>query len=229
MMASRAAWFLVFASGFGFVLGTAARATAEFVPAQYRAGSLPPIPIAAVSGGEVVLDVHVDAAGRVADINVLRSTPPFTDLVVAAVKQWQFLPAEDDVPSNGADLRRRIPVDAHVLVAAMYRPPTLNGPTLGDEPRDQGAPSDAVAAALLSAMPVYPADAVSDGMVLTEAQVGTDGRIERIGALRADPPFDRPALDALRSWTFRPARVAGRPVAARVYVIFAFRQPVTGR
>ena len=76
-------------------------------------------------------------------------------------------------------------------------------------------------------MPVYPADAIFDGVVLAEAQVGADGRIDRARLIRSTPVFSQAALDALRAWTFRPARVAGRPVASRVYVVFAFRQPVT--
>ena len=221
--AARAAFLLTLS----VVLGLPAIVTAEFVPAEYRSGTLPAIPIAAVSGGEVFLDVHVDAAGRVADVRVLRATPPFTEEVVAAVRGWQFLPAEDDLAGDAGGVRRRIPVDAHVFVAAVYRPPTLNGPTLGDPPKDLANPSEALPAALAWPMPVYPADAIFDGVVLAEAQVGADGRIDRARLIRSTPVFSQAALDALRAWTFRPARVAGRPVASRVYVVFAFRQPVT--
>src|SRR5215831_17852796 len=85
------------------------------VPAQYRSGSVPAVPNHAVGGGEVILDVSVNRSGGVSNIKVARSTPPFTDLVSAAVQRWQFQPA-----------RGSQPVDSTVLVAAVFRPPTIN-------------------------------------------------------------------------------------------------------
>jgi len=45
--------------------------------------------------------------------------------------------------------------------------------------------------------------------------------------IRSAPPFDEPARDAARRWTFRPARVQGTSVVGLAYIVFAFRQPIT--
>src|SRR6185437_15260052 len=64
-------------------------------PARFVDGSVPrPSPLAA-SAGDVVLSVAVSSTGGVGQIDVLRSTPPFTDDVMQAVKTWRFSPALD--------------------------------------------------------------------------------------------------------------------------------------
>ncbi len=82
------------------------------VPARYRSGPLPQIPLHAVGGGEVILEVSVTRGGIVSEITAARSSPPFTDVMTAAVRGWRFQPAEDTVA-----------VDSRVLVAAVFRPP----------------------------------------------------------------------------------------------------------
>lgn len=66
----------------------------RFVPASYVSGELPAAPALAVSGGEVFLEVLVTNEGRVDSIRTLRTTPPFTDAVITAVRDWRFTPAE---------------------------------------------------------------------------------------------------------------------------------------
>jgi TonB family protein len=53
--------------------------------------------------------------------------------------------------------------------------------------------------------------------VLTDAQVNV-----------SSPAFDAAALAAARSWSFRAARKQGNAVTTHAYLLFAFRQPVTG-
>ena len=50
-------------------------------PAQYRSGPLPPVPTHAAGGGQVILQVSVNRGGIVSAVKVLRSTPPYTDLM----------------------------------------------------------------------------------------------------------------------------------------------------
>jgi hypothetical protein len=45
--------------------------------------------------------------------------------------------------------------------------------------------------------------------------------------VQSAPPFDQPALDAVRTLRFRPPTVHGRAAPSVVYVAAAFRQPVT--
>jgi protein TonB len=55
-----------------------------------------------------------------------------------------------------------------------------------------------------------------EGFVEFRIQVGTTGRVENLWVLRSKPKgiFERAAETALRDFTFRPAEVAGQPVAS---------------
>ncbi|MES1256153.1 MAG: energy transducer TonB [Acidobacteriota bacterium] len=200
-------------------------------PAQYRAGALPGIPTVAISGGEAWLELTVDAEGRVTDIATLRHTAPFTEALTAAVRTWQFRPAEDAVrPETGrdVDLRTRKAVTSKVLVISLFRPPALYATTLGDPPKDVAGPSDAVPFPAASiAMPLFPPRAVFEGVVMAELHVGANGQLIKAAIIKPAPPFDGPTLDVVRRLTFRPSRVHGQAVPGFVYVIAGFRQPIT--
>jgi TonB family protein len=217
---------------FALVCVAAAIAAAQdsFSPARYRSGGAPAMPSQAVGGGEVRLEVELDRAGRVTSMKPLRTTPPFADLIAGAVRTWQFEPAEEAVPDParpGAPPARAA-APSRVLVAGLFRPPTLNTPTLGEAPRDVGAASDEIALPLSTTTPPYPPNALNGGVVLLEAMVDASGNVGRITVLQSIPPFDAPARTALESWRFRPARHHGDAVPSYVYVMFGFAPPVVG-
>jgi outer membrane biosynthesis protein TonB len=60
-----------------------------------------------------------------------------------------------------------------------------------------------------------------------ELAVGPDGAASRPRIVRSSAAFDQPTLDAVAGLRFRPARVHGRPSPSFVYVVAAFRQPIT--
>lgn len=198
-------------------------------PAVYRSGAVPQIPIQAVSGGEVVLELSVDSQGHVADVAVLRDTPPFTASVVAAVRGWQFRPAETAAaPAPGEPIRldTRRAADSKVLVVGLFRPPALFPVTLGQAPADVAAPSNQIpVAAGMPAMPLYSPQALFDDVLLAEVRVGQEG-VASARILRSAPGLDLAALDVLRSISFRPAVVDGSAATSLVYVVAAFRQPI---
>jgi TonB family protein len=183
-----------------------------------------------VGGGEVLLETTIDQQGRVAALRPLRTSPPFADLLADAVRGWRFAPAEALVPKEAGRVDSGTlwtAVESKVLIAGVFRAPTLNAPVLGELPRDVAPASDEVAAPLATAEPPYPPGALNGGVVLLEAQIGPDGAVGEIAVLQSAPPFDEPARTALRAWKFRPARVPGVPVATFVYVLFSFPPPIT--
>jgi TonB family protein len=200
--------------------------------AQYKDGALPPIPVQAVSGGEVLLEVTVSNEGRVVGVTTLRHTPPFTEALTAAVRTWQFRPAEDAaVPKPGelADPKTRKAVESKVLVVGLFRPPAFYSSTIGEPPKDVAVASEEIPLPVVPAkMPLYPPLAVADGVVLAELRVGADGRLVDAAVIRSTPGFDQPTLDALQPLSFRAARVHGLTVTRFAYVVAAFRRPVTG-
>jgi TonB family protein len=184
-----------------------------YSPARLRSGKLPPIPVTAVGGGEVLVDLDVSATGTVTRATPLRSTPPFTEFLLNAVRDWQLFPS-------------RVAIESHVLVAAVFRPPSLRAPTLGEPPKDVSG-SDVLPFPLAMIPPLFPPKAASNGVVLLEVHVSANGAVDDVGVINSSPPFDDAAMKAVRQWHFRPARHR-TPVATYVYVIFGFRVPVSG-
>jgi len=186
------------------------------VPARYRSGPLPQVPEHAVSGGEVILQVSVTRGGIVNAIDVARSAATFTEVMTAAVRGWRFQPAEDSGP-----------VDSKVLVAAVFRPPTLYAPSTTSVANDVTSLSRDVPSPTRIVTPSYPPQSIGNQAVLVEVHVAAAGAVTSADVLGAASGFDDAALRAARSWTFRPAEVAGAPAPAVAYIIFGFRQPIT--
>jgi TonB family protein len=208
----------------------AAGAQAAFGPARYVSGNLPAVPALVVSGGQVFLEVLVAEDGRVDSIRTLRATPPFTDAVIEAIRGWRFKPAmEAAEPPAGQTVAPIGPVAAPVFVAAMFAPPALIGPTLGEPPRDVLSASDETPRPTVANPAAYPPRALGDGTVLVEVTIDTTGVLTDAQVKVSSPAFDAAAIAAARSWSFQPARRHGNAVTAHAYLLFAFRQPVIGR
>ncbi len=199
-------------------------ASDSFQPARFESGDVfaqPPM----AGGGQVLLELDVSASGEVAKVTVLRSTPPFTDLLRQAVDGWRFIGARE---ARG-DPEGLVAVDSKVLVAGFFRPPTLyNAPALGEPPKDVASPSTEVPFPETMAAPLYPPTAhlhLSE-TVLVEVNVGEDGKVTSSKVVRGAAGLDAAALDAAKQWRFRPARREGTAGASVAYIVFGFREPV---
>jgi TonB family protein len=192
---------------------------ADPVSARLKSGSLPVVPVQAVSAGEVLLSLDVSDGGAVGAIDMLRSTQPFTQAVTDAVRGWRFNPALDAL---------RSPMASRVLVGAMFGSPSIRTPTVGEPPKDVAPAATALPMPLTTPIPAYPPNARSAGTVLLEVLVAPSGKVVAVTAIRSAPPFDEPAMEAARSWSFRPPQGAGLPPNTYAYLIFAFRPPVVG-
>jgi TonB family protein len=207
-----------------------AGAQASFVSAGYVSGELPVAPPLVVSGGEVFLEALVAVDGRVDAVRTLRTTPPFTDAVIRAVRGWRFTPATEAAgTSTGQGAAPTTPVAGPVFVAAMFAPPALNGPTLGEPPQDLVAAADETPMPMVEHPAAYPPRALGDGTVLVEVTIDDAGVLTDARVKVSSPAFGAAAVAAARSWSFLAARRHGHAVTTHAYLLFAFRQPVTGR
>lgn len=211
------------------LIGVALAAQPGYSPARYTAGAKSSLPAIteAMGGGQAIVELLIDPSGGVTKATPLRTTPPFSALVANVVGGWRFTPAEDD-KFDGVKPAGRESVPSRVLVAALYRAPTLQTPTLGEPPKDVASASAEVAFPTSIAEPPYPVLARSGGVVMIEVRVDGTGTVVDARVIGSAPPFDASALDAARRWRFRPARVGGRPAATYVYLIFGFPEPITG-
>ena len=74
--------------------------------------------------------------------------------------------------------------------------------------------------------PAYPPLARAahvEGIVIIEATIGPDGRVQDARVLRPNPLLDGAALDAVRRWEFTPTLLNGVPVAVVMTVTVDFR------
>jgi TonB family protein len=177
----------------------------------------PALPLMATTGGEVLLKASVTPAGFVQSVDVLKHSPGFSEALQAAVRRWRLGP-----PGPGED-----PSGRQVLVAGMFRPPTLMDVATPAPPGPLSADSAAVPIPTRWERPPFPPRAVGDGIVILEASVGTDGSVEDMAVVLGSPAFDSAARDTARRWVFRPAVREGQPVESVAYLVFVFRQPLT--
>jgi protein TonB len=79
---------------------------------------------------------------------------------------------------------------------------------------------------LAKAMPAYPEDARKQGieaLVVVKFVVGEDGKVSDVKVVKGHPLFDDIVLAAVRTWTFTPATLEGRPVRMARLVKIPFR------
>lgn len=75
-------------------------------------------------------------------------------------------------------------------------------------------------------MPAYPDDARKQGieaLVVVKFVVGEDGEVSDVKIVKGHPLFDEVVLAAVRSWSFEPATLDGKPVRMARMVKIPFR------
>ena len=73
--------------------------------------------------------------------------------------------------------------------------------------------------------PVYPPLAIAagvEGIVILEAIVDREGRVEQLKVLRSRGVLDRPAMEAVRQWRYSPVLLNGVPERFILTVVVSF-------
>ena len=74
----------------------------------------------------------------------------------------------------------------------------------------------------------YPPNSVGFGTVVLQVTVDVSGAIENVKVIKDIKSLSSVAEKCVRKWSFRPARLNGRPVTSTVAVAFTFNNPYTG-
>jgi protein TonB len=75
------------------------------------------------------------------------------------------------------------------------------------------------------AAPVYPSIALAariQGIVILEATITPQGRVENVRVLRGVPALDEAAVEAVKQWTYTPTLIGGVPVGVIMTVTVNF-------
>jgi TonB family protein len=138
-------------------------------------------------------------------------------------------------PLDPASRRTSTPAPASRAPAAEPAPPPV--PATATKPVAQ-APAKATAGPLRvggnikpptkikDVRPAYPQEAVAariQGVVVIEATIGPDGKVQDTKVLRSVPLLDEPALDAVRQWEYNPTLLNGAPVPVIMTVTVNFK------
>ena len=73
--------------------------------------------------------------------------------------------------------------------------------------------------------PDLPADAEPQGIVVLLIGINAKGRVEPVRVMRSDEAaFEKPAIETVKRWKFKPAQENGRPTPVRVTVEMKFQR-----
>jgi len=133
--------------------------------------------------GIVILDVVVDAQGKVESTSIVRSVPGLDEAAVAAARQWQYEP----IKVNGQPVRVRLTVPITFALAL----PKLS--------RMDGVPE-----LRQGATPAWPSGASGGGLATAEVTLEPDGRVGAARVIEGGAPWSEALLGALRTWRFSP-------------------------
>ena len=79
---------------------------------------------------------------------------------------------------------------------------------------------------IVDVKPVYPALARAahvEGVVILDAVLGIDGRVDQVRVLRSVPLLDQAAIDAVRQWRYTPTLLSGEPVRVLMTITINFK------
>ena len=143
---------------------------------------------------------------------------------VAAAQQWRY-----DAP-----FKAPIAFDVNIPVGNAPPPPPPPPPPAGAPMVVDGTGALRVGGnvkqptKIKNVAPMYPPEAQEQkvqGVVIIQARIGADGRVEEAAVLRSIPLLDQAALDAVRQWEFQPTLMNGvaTPVILTVTVQFSLQ------
>jgi TonB family protein len=193
----------------------------HFVPADVsKAGDIP-YPTSRLDAGVVTLSVELDNTGHVAGVGILRDISSVSGLGIAAVRSWTYTPAT----LNGK------PVASTLTINIVYDPGFLGADNIPLPPPSQVQPISTKDPAFFppqlntATFAPYPAKAKTQGAVVLNVTLDSNGNAAKVATLRDVPPLTASATAALKNWNFSAATYQGKPIQSHMVVAFLFRSP----
>ncbi len=131
--------------------------------------------------GIVILDVVIDAQGKVASTSVLRSVPGLDEAAIAAARQWEYEPTK--VAGKAVSVRVTVPITFSLALPRLAR--------------QAGVPELRQGVA-----PAFPQGGGATGTAAAEVTLEPDGRIGDARLVAGEAPWSEALLSALKSWRF---------------------------
>jgi TonB family protein len=199
----------------------------QYEPPEVKSAGDAHIPYQFMADGFFVLDVYLDRDGRILRIDPLRDPGAMLGAAKNSVGSWTFRAAFRDGHLTASRITAIFVYRPANYGTAGAVPPKNFVPVIPPDSSADG-PNDYVPVGVLSfAYPDYPVNSVAWGSVVVQVTVDSSGRITYIDFLHRMNGFDNLAVDALKTWRFRSAKLGGKPVLSRVVIAFVFQPPST--
>jgi len=173
------------------------------VPAPKRTRFVSPVfPLEAQAAGQrgiVILELVIDAAGKVLTADVLRSVPPFDEAALTAARQWEYEVTKVD--------GKPVPVRLTVPITFALKLPDMT--------REAGIPE-----LRQGASPGFPPGARGPAKVVADVSLLPDGTVAEAAIREGDSPYAEAMLQTLRTWRFA-SEAEAPPVAFQVRAEFS--------
>jgi TonB family protein len=178
------------------------QAGSEGVPVPKRSKTLPPQypPEAQAQGirGIVILELVVDAQGKVESVNVIRSVPGLDQAAVEAARQWEYEITR--VGGKPVSVRLTVPITFAMRLPEMSR-------------------QDGIPELRQGAAPPFPEGERGAADVTADLTVDAEGQVLEAQVTQGEVPWTDVVMRALRTWRFA-SPGEGVTVSFRVHVEF---------
>jgi hypothetical protein len=121
-------------------------------------------------------------------------------------------------------------VDEHLTASASFGILSITGPpgsVVPDQPELGRLGPDAAEASLISKVaPLWPPSAtglLSEGTVMMQAIIGTDGRVRSLSLVSGPPMLSLAVTQAVAQWVYRPYLLNGRPAEVATTIVVPLR------
>jgi protein TonB len=181
--------------------------------------------------GVQILEATVDSSGQVLDAIGLRGDESLMVAAMHAVLKWRYQPPL----LNGNPIRSLMTVTVNFTLSgvAPASAPLPAGTVTPPPPIPAAWPQNAIRVGgnipaprkIIDVRPVYPEDAIAnkvEGMVICEAVIGPDGKVNDVKVLRSVPMLEQAAIDAVKQWQYTPTLLNGNPVPVIMTVTVNF-------
>jgi TonB family protein len=173
------------------------------VPAPKRTRFVSPVfPLEAQAAGQrgiVILELVIDATGKVLTADVLRSVPPFDEAALTAARQWEYEVTKVD--------GKPVPVRLTVPITFALKLPDMT--------REAGIPE-----LRQGASPGFPPGAKGPAKVVADVSLLPDGTVAEAAIREGESPYAEAMLQTLRTWRFA-SEADAPPVAFQVRAEFS--------
>lgn len=199
-------------------LASGQESESKFVAPEVMYASDIAYPQNSTAAGLVSLCVSLDNSAHIQSVSVMRDVTSLTSAAILAVNGWTFTPAS----LNGK------PRASVTTVNVLFNPPDFYPGALQITPVQTGCQPQENAGFVppeiqTAAYAPYPVNSVAAGALVLSVTVSATGRVRRISVVRPVPALIKPALAAVKKWTFKPGTVDGVPVTSNTIVAIAFR------